>query len=205
VTGYKKADTYPSPGNRGDLAKAKEQLTACGKPGGFAMKLGARGDRPKEIADAQAIQQSLAKAGIKVEIKQYPAGDYFNKYAGAPSYVKQNGLGLMMMKWGADWPTGFGFLQQIIDGRSIKPSGGTNLQETNLPEINAMFDKVSAESDINKRNAVYTQIDQAAMNDAGIVPLTYSNQLLFRPANVTNVFVTAAYSGQYSYLNLGVK
>jgi len=205
VTGYEKADTYPSEGNKGDLAKAKEQLTACGKPGGFSMKLAARGDRPKEIASAQAIQQSLAKVGIKIEIKQYPAGDYFNKYAGAPSYVKQNGLGLMMMKWGADWPTGFGFLQQIIDGRAIKPSGGTNLQETNLPEINAMFDKVAAESDVNKRNEVYTQIDQAAMNDAGIVPLTYSNQLLYRPPNVTNVFVTSAYSGQYSYLNLGVK
>jgi peptide/nickel transport system substrate-binding protein len=205
VTGYKKADTYPSEGNRGDVAKAKEQLTACGKPAGFSMKLAARGDRPKEIASAQAIQQSLAKVGIKIEIKQYPAGDYFNKYAGAPSYVKQNGLGLMMMKWGADWPTGFGFLQQIIDGRAIKPSGGTNLQETNLPEINAMFDKVAAESDVAKRNEIYTQIDQAAMNDAGIVPLTYSNQLLYRPANLTNVFVTAAYSGQYSYLNLGVK
>jgi peptide/nickel transport system substrate-binding protein len=205
VTGYKKADTYPSAGNKGDLMKAKEQLTACGKPNGFAMKLAARSDRPKEIADAQAIQQALAKAGIKTEIKQYPAGDYFNKYAGAPSYVKQAGLGLMMMKWGADWPTGFGFLQQIVDGRAIKPSGGTNLQETNLPAVNAMLDKVAAESDVDKRNEIYTQIDQTVMNDAGIVPLTYANQLLYRPPNVTNVFVTAAYSGQYSYLNLGVK
>jgi peptide/nickel transport system substrate-binding protein len=206
VTGYQKADRYPvGPDNHGDLTKAKDELTQCGQPNGFTMNLGARSDRPKEIASAQAIQQGLAKVGIKAEIKQFPSGDYFNKFAGAPSYVKEHGLGLMMMKWGADWPTGFGFLQQIVDGRAIKPSGGTNLQETNLPAVNAMLDKVAAESDVATRNEIYTQIDQTVMNDAGIVPLTYSNQLLFRPAHLTNVFVTAAYSGQYSYLNLGVK
>ena len=114
-------------------------------------------------------------------------------------------LGLMMMKWGADWPTGFGFLQQIIDGRAIKPSGGTNLQETNLPEVNKLFDDVASNPDVNARNGIYTKVDQLVMEDAGIVPLVYASQLLYRPANVTNVMVTAALSGQYDYLNMGVK
>lgn len=206
ITGYQKADRYPSGAdNHGDLAKAKEELAACGQPNGFTTKLSARSDRPKEVAAAQGIQQGLAKVGIKAEIAQFPAGDYFNKYAGAPSFVHSKGLGLMMMKWGADWPTGFGFLQQIVDGRAIKPAGGTNLQETNLPAVNKLFDEVASNPDVNARNKIYTQIDQLVMEDAGIVPLAYANQLLFRPVNVTNVFVTAAYSGQYSYLNMGVK
>ena len=111
----------------------------------------------------------------------------------------------MMMKWGADWPTGFGFLQQIVDGRAIKPSGGTNLQESNLPEVNKLFDDVASNTDVNARNGIYTKVDQLVMEDAGIVPLVYASQLLYRPANVTNVMVSAAYSGQYDYLNMGLK
>jgi len=206
VTGYEQADRYPSGAdNHGDLVKAKDELTQCGQPNGFTINLGARSDRPKEISSAQAIQQGLAKVGIKVEIKQFPSGDYFNKFAGAPSYVREHGLGLMMMKWGADWPTGFGFLQQIVDGRAIKPSGGTNLQETNLDSVNKLFDDVASNTDVNARNKIYTQIDQLVMEDAGIVPLVYASQLLYRPKNVTNVMVTAALSGQYDYLNMGLK
>jgi len=206
VTGYVKADRYPvGADNHGDLVKAKDELAQCGQPNGFTVNLAARSDRPKEIASAQAIQQGLAKAGIKVEIKQFPSGDYFNKFAGAPSYVHEHSLGLMMMKWGADWPTGFGFLQQIVDGRAIKPSGGTNLQETNLPAVNKLFDDVASNTDVNARNKIYAQVDQLVMEDGGIVPLVYASQLLYRPANVTNVMVSAAYSGQYDYLNLGLK
>ena len=36
VAGYKKFDLYPSPGNKGDVAKAKQYLSKCGKPNGFS-------------------------------------------------------------------------------------------------------------------------------------------------------------------------
>ncbi|GAB3664025.1 ABC transporter substrate-binding protein [Actinocorallia lasiicapitis] len=205
VAGYQKFDLYPSANNAGDVDKAKEQLTACGKAGGFSTTLTARADRPKEMAAAQAVQQSLAKAGIKVSIKSYPSGDYFTKYAGAPSFVKQNNIGLIMMKWGADWPSGFGFLQQILDGAAIKPAGNTNLSETNNKTVNDLFTSSTQETDTTKRNDMYAQIDKTVMESGDLVPFTYANQLLYRPENVTNVFVTEAYSGQYSYLNMGVK
>ncbi|MEO3784312.1 ABC transporter substrate-binding protein [Actinocorallia sp. B10E7] len=205
VTGHEKFDLYPSAGNAGDQAKAKEQLAACGQPNGFSTTLTARADRPKEMAAAQAIQQGLAKVGIKVEIKSYPSGDYFTKYAGSPAFMKSNKVGLAMMKWGADWPSGFGFLQQVVDGRAIKPAGNTNLSETDIKAVNAMFDAATKETDTDERNAIYTQVDKAVMESADIVPLTYANQLLYRPANVTNVFVAAGWSGMYSYLNMGVK
>ncbi|GAB3664000.1 ABC transporter substrate-binding protein [Actinocorallia lasiicapitis] len=206
VTGYVKADRYPvGADNHGDLAKAKEELAACGQPNGFSTKISARADRPKEVAAAQGVQQGLAKVGIKAEIKQVPAGDYFNKYAGAPKWVHDNGVGLMFMAWAADWPSGFGFLQQVVDSRVIKPSGNTNLQETNLPEVDTLLDDAAKNPDIKAREANYTKIDQAVMEDAGIIPLVYAKLLLFRPANVTNVAVTAGYGGMYDYLNMGLK
>ena len=78
---------------------------------------------PKEKAAAEALQQSLAKVGIKLTLKPYPAGDYFKLYAGKPDFVQANNLGLMRHGWGADWPDGFGFLCQIVDSRVIRPAG----------------------------------------------------------------------------------
>ncbi|GAB2838701.1 ABC transporter substrate-binding protein [Actinocorallia aurea] len=205
VVGHQDFDKYPSANNAGDVAKAKEQLTACGKADGFTAKLTYRADRPKEVATAESIQQSLGKAGIKVDLKGYPSGDYFTKYAGSPAFLKDNGVGLAMMKWSADWPSGFGFLQQILDGRSIKSTGNTNISSTDLPKINKLFDKSTKEGDADARNKLYGQIDQLSMDNADVVPLTYSVQLLYRPANLTNVVVSEFMGGQYDYVNLGLK
>jgi peptide/nickel transport system substrate-binding protein len=205
VNGYKKFDLYPSADGHGDLAKAKQELAACGKPNGFSTKLSARSDRPKEVAAAQGVQQGLAKVGIKADIVQFPAGDYFNKYAGAPQYVRSHGIGLMMMAWAADWPTGFGFLSQIIDSRAIKPSGGTNLSEEDNKQIDAALDAAIANPDANARATAWGNIDEMTMKDAVIVPLIYAKVLLYRPPNVTNVGITLGYGGMYDYLNLGLK
>jgi peptide/nickel transport system substrate-binding protein len=202
--GYRKFDLYPSPDGHGDLNRARQELAACGKPSGFSTKLSARSDRPKEVAAAQGIQQGLAKVGIKVQIVQYPAGDYFTEYAGAPNYVHQHGIGMIMTAWAADWPDGFGFLSQIVDGRAIKPSGGTNLGEENNPQVNAALDAAIANTDGTARTKAWGDIDEAVMKDAVNVPLIYAKSLLFRPPNLTNTGVTDAY-GMYDYLNLGVK
>jgi peptide/nickel transport system substrate-binding protein len=204
VNGHKNFDLYPSNGH-GDLARAKQELAACGKPNGFSTKISARSDRPKEVAAAQGIQQGLAKVGIKVSIVQFPAGDYFNKYAGVPDYVRSHGIGLMMMAWAADWPTGFGFLSQIIDSRAIKPSGGTNLSEEDNKQIDAALDAAIANPDATARSTAWGNIDEMVMKDAVTVPLIWAKSLLYRPPNVTNVGVTLGYGGMYDYLNMGVK
>jgi peptide/nickel transport system substrate-binding protein len=206
IAGYRKFDLYPSGADgHGDLAKAKQELTACGQPNGFSTKISARSDRPKEVAAAQGIQQGLAKVGIKADIVQYPAGDYFSKYVGVPNFVHQHGIGLMLYAWAADWPTGFGFLSQIVDGRAIKPSGGNNLAEENNPKVNAAFDAGIANTDQGAREKAWGDVDQMVMQDATIVPLIYAKALLYRPANVTNVGITQGYGGMYDYLNMGVK
>jgi peptide/nickel transport system substrate-binding protein len=205
VNGYRKFDLYQTADKHGDLQRAKAELAACGKPNGFSTKITARSDRPKEVAAAQALQQGLAKVGIKVEIAQYPAGDYFNKYVGVPNFVHQHGLGLMLMAWAPDWPTGYGFLSQIVDGRAIKPSGGNNLAEEDNPKVNAALDAAIANTDPAARTQAWGDIDEMVMKDSVIVPLIYAKILLYRPPNVTNVGVTQGYGGMYDYLNMGVK
>ncbi|QXE34544.1 ABC transporter substrate-binding protein [Streptomyces sp. GMY02] len=200
VSGYKKFDLYPTPGNKGDEAKAKAALTACGKPGGFTTTLTARSDRPDEVTVATQIQESLKKIGITAEIKTFPADKYFTDFAGVPDWVHKNNAGLMMMAWGADWPTGFGFLDQIVNGSAIKPSGGTNLMELNDPKINKALTDGIGTVDPAARTAAWGNVDEMVMQNASVVPLFYKKNLLYRPDSAANVTVTEAYLGMYDYV-----
>jgi peptide/nickel transport system substrate-binding protein len=202
VAGYQKFDLYPTPGNKGDVAKAKQYLAKCGKPNGFSTTLTARSDRPDEVLAATQLQESLKKVGITANIKTFPSGKYFTDFAGVPDWVHKNNAGMMMMAWGADWPTGYGYLDQISDGRAIKPSGGTNLSELNDPAINAEFDKAIATVDNTQRNAEWGKIDQMIMKQGSIVPLFYRKNLLYRPTSAANVQVAEAYLGMYDYTTL---
>ncbi|MEU9844977.1 ABC transporter substrate-binding protein [Actinomadura sp. NPDC048032] len=211
VDGYTKFDLYPQKQAEGGgldqatLAKAKSELQACGQPNGFSTKISARSDRPKEVAMAEAIQQSLAKVGIKVSIVQFPAGDYFNKYVGVPKYVHDHGIGMMIMAWAADWPTGYGFLSQIVHGAAIKPSGGNNLAELNDPKVNKGLDDAISNGDKASRLKAYGEVDKAVMATAAEVPLIYAKALMYRPKRVTNAGITYYYGGMYDYLNMGVE
>ena len=118
IPGYQKFDLYPAGAdNKGDATKAKEALTKCGQPNGFATNIAYRNERPKEKATAEAFQQALQRVGIKLTLKGYAKADYFSSYAGNPPYVKSNNLGLALNSWGADSPDGFGFLPPIVDSR----------------------------------------------------------------------------------------
>ena len=143
-----------------------------------------------QVAAVTALQASLASAGIKVTLKGYPSGTYYTDFAGAPAYVHSHDLGLAAGGWGADWPNGFGFLDQLLNGNTIAPTGNTNISELNDPAVNNLFTQSSTLSG-TARDAVWSQIDQQAMKDAVILPMVYQKVVLYRPTNLTNVYVRA--------------
>jgi peptide/nickel transport system substrate-binding protein len=203
VVGYSKYDLYEATSKpQGDIAMAKQELTKCGKPNGFTVNIGARSDRPKEVASAQALQQSLGQVGIKTDILQYPSSTYTTSELGSPSFMEAHNIGLGTYGWAADWPSGFGFLSQIADGGAIKAAGNSNISNINDPQINSMLEQAAGSSDANQRNSLYAQIDKSMMSQAVALPELYAKSLLYRPAKVTNVFVTEAY-GMYDYTQLG--
>ncbi|MGX7823504.1 ABC transporter substrate-binding protein [Actinokineospora sp. 24-640] len=205
IPGYEKFDLYPAgQDNKGDVAKAKEALTACGQPNGFETNIAYRAERPKEKAVAESLQQALARVGIKVTLKAFPQGDYFSQFAGNPPYVVQNKLGMAVNGWGADWNDGFGFLSQIVDSRVIRETGGSSNTSVRIPEVDALLDKALAETDVTAREKIWTEIDKKVMDEAVILPGVYSKSLLLRGKSVTNVFVSDAF-GMYDYLAMGVQ
>jgi peptide/nickel transport system substrate-binding protein len=203
IVGYQKFDNYAATTQvHGDLVAAKSELQKCGQPNGFTFNIAARSDRPKEVAAATGIQQALAKVGIKTDILQYPSGQYTGTYAGSPQFMQQHNIGLALYGWAADWPDGFGFLQQIADGRAIKQAGNSNISMLNDPQINSLFDQAAASTDANTRNQIYAQIDKIMMDQAVVLPEVYAKSLLYRSPKLTNVYVSAAY-GMYDYTQIG--
>jgi peptide/nickel transport system substrate-binding protein len=203
LPGATKADPYNFNANKnGDVNGAKAELAKCGKPNGFTTNMSYRAERPKEKAEGEALQQSLAKVGITVNLKPYPQGDYFKLYAGKPAFVEANDLGLSAMGWGADWPDGFGYLSQIVDSRVIRASGGNTNLGVKDPAVDALIDQALTTTDTTARNQIWGQVDAKVMDDAYILPGVWASVLLYRPANLTNVYVNDGFSG-YDYMALG--
>jgi peptide/nickel transport system substrate-binding protein len=204
LDGYVDADQYAIKAHpNGDVDAAKQELAACGKPDGFSTTISARGDRPKEVQAALSLQQALKKVNINASIEKYPGGQYFSNYAGSTNFAHAHNFGLMFMGWGADWPSGYGFLEQIADGKAIKASGNSNLSEIDDPAINDLFARSLTEPDATARAALWTQIDQKFMDAAAILPIIYEKTLLYRAPNLTNVYVHRAY-GMYNYAVIGL-
>ncbi|GAA1275101.1 ABC transporter substrate-binding protein [Sphaerisporangium rubeum] len=205
IPGHKDINPYPSGSDgHGDPAKAKEHLTACGQPNGFETNIAYRAERPKEKAAAEALQQALGKVGIKLTLKPFPQADYFALYAGKPGYAKDNKLGLVVNGWGADWPDGYGFLQQIVDSRVIRDTGGSSNVSVRIPDVNKLLDQASLETDTAKREEIWGQIDQMVMDNAFVLPGLWAKSLLIRGKGVTNVYYSDAF-GMYDYLNMGLE
>jgi ABC-type transport system substrate-binding protein/serine/threonine protein kinase len=199
IAGRQRFDIYPA-----GLPKAKEELAACGKPSGFTTNIAIRQARPKDKALAEVLQSSLAKAGITARIREYPVNDFYQDYAGKPSFVHKTGLGMIVSVWGPDYPTGLGFLPLLVDGRNILPTSNNNLAELNDPEINGLLDKAAQTRDQTTREGVTAELDRKVMDRAVIVPLVYDKSLLYRGSRLTNVYVSQMFGG-YDYASLGLR
>jgi peptide/nickel transport system substrate-binding protein len=205
IPGFKKIDLYEAGSKpEGDVAKAKDELKQCGKPNGFSTNISYRIERPKEKATAEALQASLARVGIKLTIQGYAKRDYAALYAGKPDYSKAHQLGVKVYGWAADWPDGFGFLDQIVDSRTIRPGGGNTNLGIRVPAADALLDQALQTTDKAAREKIWGQIDQVVMENASALPGVWAKGLLYRPPSLTNVFVSDAY-GMYDYTVLGKK
>ncbi len=202
--GYAKIDDYKAVSQpAGDVTDAKAALAKCGKPNGFTIGASYRSDRPAETASAQALQASLAKVGITLQLHGYPSGTYYSDFAGVPNFVHSHNLGVLFGGWSPDWPDGYGMLDELVNGNTIVPAGNTNISEENNPKVNALFaDAAKTTTTTAQASADYAQIDQLVMGDAVILPEVYAKALYYRSPNLTNVYVEAAF-GEYNYAVLG--
>jgi len=166
--GYRRYDLYPSPGGRGDPAKARALLAEAGYPNGLTLRFVTFGSG-RYAATRKPIEESLARAGIRLKVKTYEGPDLWEKSLNVPSKRLEHQLGQTI--WNLDY-LGDNARQTIVplfDGRYL------NISEYNNPEVNRLIDRALAEPDQARRAAMWAQIDQRIMRDAPMVPLLWEN------------------------------
>ncbi|MFD6826757.1 ABC transporter substrate-binding protein [Streptomyces sp. NPDC060187] len=196
-------DPYPTgPDLRGDLDAARAELAAAGLPDGFEAVIGTQRGKFRLVADA--VAESVARVGIRLTVKELDVASYFSLGAGHPDTIRKHALGLVVTDWGADFPTEYGFLAPLVDGRQIRRNGGNwNISELDDPRVNDLVDRSLHTTDPAERARHWREIERLVMDHAVILPLVHDKTLHFRNPWVTNVYVHPAF-GLYDVQAMGV-
>jgi peptide/nickel transport system substrate-binding protein len=169
--GYRPYDLYPTPGGRGDPAKARALLAEAGYPHGLTLTFVTFGSG-RYAATAKPIQESLARAGIRLKIHTFKAFKLYEESLAIPAKRREHQLGQTF--WLPDY-LGDNARQSIVpqyDSR-IDPVVGGNFSEYDNPTVNRLIDQALAEPSRDRRAALWGQIDQRIMQDAPLVPLIW--------------------------------
>jgi peptide/nickel transport system substrate-binding protein len=202
VPAYEPYDRYPAgPAGTGDLDQARAELAAAGRPDGFDTVIATQ--RGKFRVVAETLAESLARVGIRASVEVLDAASYYRAGLGRPATVRERGFGLAITDWGPDFPTEYGFIVPLVDGRHIKPNGSNhNFAELDDAEIHRLIDEAQAAGDPEVKTTLWRQVNRAVMEHAVILPITHDRTLHYRNPTVTNVYVHAAY-GLYDIQAMG--
>jgi peptide/nickel transport system substrate-binding protein len=193
IPGRVQYDLYPS-GDDGDVAKAKALLNDAGHASGLKLTMWAQNDASSQ-AQAQALQQGLQRAGITVTIKPLDANTFYSDASSDnPDYD------LILSGWQPDFPSANGNIQPLFASSQIG-GGGYNFARYSNPQVDALIKQATEQVDQKKAQALWAQADKRIMQDAPVVPLTYSKQSFLRGGDVQNFFV-ASFPAYPNYLKV---
>ncbi len=169
-----------------DVAKAKQLLTQAGYPNGIDLELWTSNtDAAPRIS--QTIQANLAQAGIRVKLVARDASSMREA-------SRKGETDLALKEWWADYPDAENFLFPLLHSKN-KGVGG-NVSFWSNAQFDRLVDDAHREQDEAKRNALYTQADQLAFNEAPMLFLFFYKDLYAVQPWIKGFTVPAVFSGQ---------
>ena len=183
VTGHKDFDLYPSEGNAGDPEKAKELLAEAGHEDGVSFTLDIR-TNPVAQAQAEAVQESLAKANIEVKLNVIDASIFYETIA-TPSQQHDAAI----TGWCPDWASSAStFIPPLFDGRNIVDRGNQNLAQFDDDAVNARIDEIMAMGATPEAAEAWGELDEQIMESAPIAPLALENGIFVPGENIAGYY-----------------
>ncbi|MFI8932201.1 ABC transporter substrate-binding protein [Streptomyces sp. NPDC053474] len=195
--GGKQPDTLKIPVT-GDVAKAKQLLEQAGKPGGFATSITvSTGDK----GVAEAVQQSLGRAGIKVTIETVDPSAFYDTIGDT-----KNRTDLVYTGWCPDYPSGSTFLPFVFDGRHIKEKGnsGNHSLFRDKPTMRRM-DQIAAMTDAAQANKAWQKLDGEILAKAPTAPAVIERMPLLLGTNIAGAHGHTSFGGEVDYATVGLK
>lgn len=183
VTGHKDFDLYPSDDNAGDPEKAKELLAEAGLEDGVSFTLDIR-TNPVAQAQAEAVQESLAKANIDVKLNVIDASIFYETIA-TPSQQHDAAI----TGWCPDWASSAStFIPPLFDGRNIVDRGNQNLAQFDDDAVNARIDEIMAMGATPEAAEAWGELDEQIMESAPIAPLALENGIFVPGENIAGYY-----------------
>ncbi|TDX59047.1 ABC transporter substrate-binding protein [Orenia marismortui] len=157
-----------------DLEKAKQLLAEAGYPDGLPGTYELSYNTAKAHQRiSEAVQASLKKIGINVELMSMDWGTYIQK-------VDNGNTEIFRMAWIADYPDADNFLHVLFHSDNFGSGGNYSFYKNE--EIDKMLDKARAMKPGQKRIELYQEIEKRIMDDAPWVPVYYyTTPLLVKP------------------------
>jgi peptide/nickel transport system substrate-binding protein len=186
VDGHRPFDPYPTPGHRGDPASARRLLGGAGHPDDLTLKLIHRteGNQPRV---AQAVRESLARAGVTVRLIPVSPVDFHDRYLGLPDAARRGAWDIATSGRAPDWAGNAArtLLVPMFYGREYGP-GSTNSGGYVDPGTDACIERALAAADAAAAAPIWHECDRLVMADAPFVPLLSQKLATFHAARVRN-------------------
>ncbi len=199
IKGQQDFDLYPSEGQAGDPEKAKELLAEAGLADGFELSLDMRAV-PRTQAQAESIQESLAKVGIDVKLNVIDTATYWQTI-GTPSQQTDAAIA----GWCPDWPTGATFLPPLFEGSQIFDQGNSNVAQFDNEEVNQRMAEIREMTDVDEANAAWGELDKTIQEFAPGIPMLWEKTVTITGSNIANAHMHPGYSGGIDFTIVGLK
>ncbi len=165
-----------------NVDKAKALMKEAGLEKGFETDLWAmpvpRPYMPDGRKVAEAIQGDLAKIGITVKIVSYDWGTYLKK-------TEQGEHSMALLGWTGDIGDPDNFLYVLLDkDNAVKPA--QNICFYKSDKLHEVLAAAQIESDVKKRTVLYRQAQQIIHDDAPMVPIAHSIEIVPMTQKVEN-------------------
>ncbi|GGY02435.1 ABC transporter substrate-binding protein [Streptomyces hiroshimensis] len=195
--GGKQPDTLKIPVT-GDADKARQLLKEAGKPDGISTKITASaGDKGR----AEAVQQSLGRAGIKVTIETVDPSAFY-----ATIGDTENRTDMVYTGWCPDYPSGSTFLPFVFDGRFIKEKGNSGNHSLFRDDATMKrMDEIGAMTDTKAAAEAWQQLDGRILAQAPTVPVLVRRWPLVLGTNIAGAYGHTSFGGQIDYATVGLK
>ena len=160
------------PAPKYDPEEAKKLLAEAGYPDGFKVYLDAPNGRyPNDAQVAQALASQLTKVGIQIELRLHPKTTFFD-------FVRPGDKSSLVMT-GWSEPIDVGEMASVLFyTRGKNPAkGGSNRGHYANPGFDALVDEADGTADPGKRRVILEKAARMIVDDGGIVPLYFQQDL----------------------------
>ncbi len=197
IAGREKFDLFPAP-PAGDPEKAKKLLAEAGFPNGLPNLDFVVDNSNNAPEKAQALQASLARAGIQTNIRTLEGDAYTEATSGSATAT----FDLTYASWQPDFPSANANIQPLFASSEIG-GGGYNLSRYRNAEVDRLIGEAQATVDPAEAGRKWAALDKKILQDSPIVPLIYTRNSFLRGSKVANLFI-ADFPAYPNYLQVGL-